>query len=97
MALIREKSDIRQRLREWESMNHEPSRRLLQDMPTHDTPLSNYLTRPDTLPGAMDTSNDESELQRNSRKNRSLFEADELSDLRGSTSALVAGDLVETR
>ncbi|TQN73487.1 Mitochondrial protein cyt-4, partial [Colletotrichum shisoi] len=97
MALIRENSDIRQRLREWESMNHEPSRRLLQDMPSHDTPLSNYLTRPDTLPGALDTSNDESELQRNSQKNRSLFEADELSDLRGSTSALVAGDLVETR
>ncbi|GKT55327.1 mitochondrial protein cyt-4 [Colletotrichum tofieldiae] len=98
LAHIRGKSDIRERLREWESMNHEPSRRLLQDMPVQDTPLSNYLTRPDLLPGATDAlGGEESELQRNSKKNRALFEADELADLRGATSALVAGDLVETR
>ncbi|OHW89456.1 mitochondrial protein cyt-4 [Colletotrichum incanum] len=98
LAHIRGKSDIRERLREWESMNHEPSRRLLQDMPVQDTPLSNYLTRPDLLPGATDSlGGEESELQRNSQKNRALFEADELADLRGATSALVAGDLVETR
>ncbi|KAK2042559.1 RNB-domain-containing protein [Colletotrichum somersetense] len=98
LAHIREKSDIRERLREWESANREPSRSLLQDMPVQESPLSNFLTRPDLLSAASEASGeDETELQRNSRRNRALFEADELADLRGATSALLAGDLVETR
>ncbi|KAK1600147.1 uncharacterized protein LY79DRAFT_698760 [Colletotrichum navitas] len=98
LAHIREKSDIRERLREWESANREPSRRLLQDMPAQEHPLSNFLTRPDLPFAASEGEGEEgSELHRNSRRNRVLFEADELADLRGATSALLAGDLVETR
>ncbi|KAK1969932.1 mitochondrial protein cyt-4 [Colletotrichum sublineola] len=96
LAHIREKSDIRERLREWESANREPSRRMLEDIPMQNTPLYNFLTRPDVLSNIREDE-EETELQRNSRKNRVLFEADELADLRGSTSALLVGDLIETR
>ncbi|KAK2006805.1 RNB domain-containing protein [Colletotrichum eremochloae] len=89
LAHIREKSDIRERLREWESSNREPSRRMLEDIPMQNTPLYNFLTRPDVLSNIREDE-EETELQRNSRKNRVLFEADELADLRGSTSALLA-------
>ncbi|OHE93653.1 RNB domain-containing protein [Colletotrichum orchidophilum] len=98
MKLIREKSDIRSRLRGWEATHYEPSRRLLQDLPMQDTPLLNYLTRPDLLPASMESMGaQDSELHENAKKNRGLFEDDELQDLRGSTSALKPGDLVETR
>ncbi|WDK13860.1 mitochondrial protein cyt-4 [Colletotrichum graminicola] len=98
LAHIREKSDIRERLREWESANREPSRRMLQDMPAQETPLFNFLIRPDLPFGESEAVGwEETELQRNSKRNRLLFEADELADLRGATSALLAGDLVETR
>ncbi|WYZ34538.1 hypothetical protein EsH8_I_000814 [Colletotrichum jinshuiense] len=96
---IRGKSDIRERLRAWEADNHEPSRRILQDMPLQDTPLSNYLTRPDLLPGSTEAVGGEenADLENKRKSNRTMFDADDLADLRGATSALVAGDLVETR
>ncbi|EFQ29385.1 RNB domain-containing protein [Colletotrichum graminicola M1.001] len=86
LAHIREKSDIRERLREWESANREPSRRMLQDMPAQETPLFNFLIRPDLPFGESEAVGwEETELQRNSKRNRLLFEADELADLRGAT------------
>lgn len=99
MERIREQSDIRDRLRAWESENHIPAKRLLSDLPTRDIPLSNYLTRPDMLPGSTEAINGQfTDFNDNkSQANRALYDGDELEDLRGSTSALVAGDLVETR
>ncbi|KAF6837351.1 mitochondrial protein cyt-4 [Colletotrichum musicola] len=98
LAALREKSNIRERLRSWESENHIPARRLFEDLPAQEVPLSNHLTRPDMLPGATDAmfNADDPEGTR-SAKNRALFDGDELMDLRGATSALVAGDLIETR
>ncbi|KAK1451812.1 mitochondrial protein cyt-4 [Colletotrichum melonis] len=98
LKYIRQKSDIRVRLREWESANYSPSKRLLQDLPAQDTPLLNYLTRPDLLPGALGLMNGrEGELHDKTKTNRDLSKSDELQDLRGSTFALKPGDLVETR
>lgn len=68
-------------------------------MPLQDTPLSNYLTRPDLLPGSTEAVGGEenADLENKRKSNRTMFDADDLADLRGATSALVAGDLVETR
>ncbi|OLN81396.1 Mitochondrial protein cyt-4 [Colletotrichum chlorophyti] len=92
---IRAKSNIRDRLRAYEAENHAPARRLFQDMYIQDNPLSNYLTRPDVLPGSTEALAGE-DGENKSARNRAIFEDDQLSDLRGVTSALVAGDLVET-
>ncbi|KAK1687729.1 mitochondrial protein cyt-4 [Colletotrichum godetiae] len=98
LKYIRQKSDIRMRLRDWESANYSPSKRLLQDLPTQDTPLLNYLTRPDLLPASVGSmAGREKELHDKTKQNRDLSEGDELQDLRGSTFALKPGDLVETK
>ncbi|KAF9879107.1 putative RNB domain-containing protein [Colletotrichum karsti] len=99
LSIIRSRSNIRERLRAWESENHIPASRLLGDVPTRDIPLSNYLTRPDQLPGSTEAMRGKDSLgsPEKSQGNRALYDGDELEDLRGATSALVAGDLVVTR
>lgn len=97
LSAIREKSNIRERLRSWEAENHIPARRLFEDLPAQEIPLNNFLTRPDMLPGATDSLADDDVNENRSARNRALYDGDELEDLRSSTSALLAGDLVESR
>ncbi|TDZ23957.1 Mitochondrial protein cyt-4 [Colletotrichum orbiculare MAFF 240422] len=94
---IRSNSDIRERLREWESENYIPSVSLIQDLPTQDIPLSNHMTRPDMLAGSTEALADDDRADNKSSANRALYDGDELLELRSSTSALLAGDLVEVR
>ncbi|KAM0329857.1 hypothetical protein ACHAQA_004022 [Verticillium albo-atrum] len=80
---------VRDRLRVWEQENQASAHRLLDDLPFSER-LGNFLTRPQTVR----TFTDEHDTKLASND---LYDGDVLSDLRGQTSALVAGDLVETR
>ncbi|KAH6703473.1 mitochondrial protein cyt-4 [Verticillium dahliae] len=80
---------VRDRLRVWEQENQASAHRLLDDLPFNER-LGNFLTRPQTVR----TFTDEHDTR---QAKNDLYDGDVLSDLRGQTSALLAGDLVETR
>ncbi|ROT39734.1 mitochondrial protein cyt-4 [Sodiomyces alkalinus F11] len=81
--------NIRDRLRLWEKENPLPAEEVLQDISAGQS-WGNFLTRSQTAR----TFTDEPHGQ---QSNPDLFDGDVLSDLRGQTSSILAGDLIETR
>lgn len=81
--------NIRDRLRLWEKENPLPAEQILQDISAAQS-WGNFLTRSQTAR----TFSDEQDTQ---QANPDLFDGDVLSDLRGQTSSILAGDLIETR
>ncbi|KAL2756777.1 hypothetical protein ACRALDRAFT_1080896 [Sodiomyces alcalophilus JCM 7366] len=80
---------IRDRLRLWEQENPLPAEQILQDISAAQS-WGNFLTRSQTAR----TFSDEHYTQQD---NPDLFDGDVLSDLRGQTSSILPGDLIETR
>lgn len=84
----RKTSDIRDRLREWEGANPAAPYSLLQDIP-FDEKMGNFLTRSQTLRTFSEDPQGAESMD--------VYDGDVLANLRSQTSALLPGDLVETR